>query len=120
MDESGISHDPSGVRRLGLYVVRVDYPSVNILACIPLFDGKPCFMLIYSNVDSRVFANFLYLLRVRNSGNVVLILDNAKFHKSSYVFATASRLNITLLFLPPYSLDLKPNRVGLEGFEAFG
>jgi len=91
-----------------LYVVRADYPSVNILACIPLFDGKPCFMLIYSNVDSRVFANFLYLLRVRNSGNVVLILDNAKFHKSSYVFATASRLNITLLFLPPYSPDLNP------------
>lgn len=110
MDESGISHDPSRVRRLGLYVVRVDYPSVkvNILACIPLFDGKPCFMLIYSNVDSRVFANFLYLLRVRNSGNIVLILDNAKFHKSSYVFATAFRLNITLIFLPPYSPDLNP------------
>ena len=47
MDESGIRHDPSRVRRLGLYVVRVDYPSVkvNVLACIPLFDGKPCFML---------------------------------------------------------------------------
>ncbi|ADB86429.1 second ORF in transposon ISC1395 [Saccharolobus islandicus L.D.8.5] len=47
MDESGISHDPSRVRRLGLYVVRADYPGVkvNILACIPLFDGKPCFML---------------------------------------------------------------------------
>ena len=38
----------------------------------------------------------------------MLILDNAKFHKSSYVFATASRLNITLLFLPPYSPDLNP------------
>ena len=97
MDESGISHDPSRVRRLGLYVVRADYPGVNILACIPLFDGKPCFMSTYSNVDSRVFVEFLYLLRVRNSGNVVLILDNAKFHMSSYVFATASRLNITLL-----------------------
>ena len=53
MDESGISHDPSRVRRLGLYVVRADYPSVNILASIPLFDGKPCFMLTYSNFDSR-------------------------------------------------------------------
>ena len=57
-----------------MYVVRADYPSVNILASIPLFDGKPCFMLTYSNVDSRVFVNFLYLLRVRNSGNVVLIM----------------------------------------------
>ena len=65
-------------------------------------------MFYAHNVDSRVFVEFLYLLRVRNSGNVVLILDNAKFHKSSYVFATASRLNITLLFLPPYSPDLNP------------
>ena len=53
MDESGISHDPSRVRRLGLYVVRADYPGVNVLASIPLFDGKPCFMLTYSNFDSR-------------------------------------------------------------------
>ena len=45
MDESGIRHDPSRVRRLGLYVVRADYPSVDVLACIPLFDGKPCVML---------------------------------------------------------------------------
>ncbi|WP_148206476.1 transposase [Saccharolobus islandicus] len=36
-------------------------------------------------------------------------VDNASFHKSSYVLATASRLNINLLFLPPYSLDL--NRI---------
>ncbi|ACP37771.1 IS630 family transposase [Saccharolobus islandicus] len=110
MDECGIRHDPSRVRRLGLYVVKTDYPSVkvNVLACIPLFDGKPCFMLTYSNVDSRVFVNFLYLLRVRNSGNIVLIRDNAKFHKNAYVFSVASRLSITLLFLPPYSPDLNP------------
>ncbi|ADX84987.1 ISC1395, Orf1, resolvase [Sulfolobus islandicus REY15A] len=106
MDECGIRHDPSRVRRLGLYIVKADYPSVNVLACIPLFDGKPCFMPTYSNVDSRVFVEFLYLLRVGNSGNIVLILDNAKFHKNAYVFSVASRLSITLLFLPPYSPDL--------------
>jgi len=49
-----------------------------------------------------------------NSGSLVLVLDNASFHKSSYVFAVASRLNITLLFLP--SPDLNP--IELEGFEA--
>ncbi|QXJ35373.1 hypothetical protein J5U22_01920 [Saccharolobus shibatae] len=53
---------------LELYNVPIDYPSkkVNILACIPLFDGVPCFMLTYSNVNSRVF-EFLYLPRARNS-----------------------------------------------------
>ncbi|AAK41947.1 IS630 family transposase [Saccharolobus solfataricus] len=107
-DESGIHHDPSKVRRLGLYNVPVDYPSrkLNVLASIPLFDGVPCFMFTYSNVNSEIFAEFLRLFR--NSGPIVLILDNAKFHKNAYVFSVASQLGITLLFLPPYSPDLNP------------
>ena len=82
-----------------MYVVRADYPSVNILACIPLFDGKPFFML-----TMLILGSLLSFFTCLGLGIlVVLILDNAKFHKSSYVLATASRLNITLLFLPPYS-----------------
>ncbi|WP_238527201.1 IS630 family transposase [Saccharolobus islandicus] len=104
MDECGIRHDPSRVRRLGLYIVKADYPSVNVLACIPLFDGKPCFMLTYSNVDSRVFANFLYLLRVGNSGNIVLIMLSF----TSLLMFSLLLLGLTLLFLPPYSPDLNP------------
>ncbi|AAK43062.1 Second ORF in transposon ISC1395 [Saccharolobus solfataricus P2] len=111
-DESGIHHDPSKVRRLGLYNVPVDYPSrkLNVLASIPLFDGVPCFMSTYSNVNFKIFAEFLRLFR--NSGPIVLILDSAKFHKNAYVFSVASQLGITLLFLPPYSPDLNPIEFG--------
>jgi hypothetical protein len=66
MEEFGTSHDPSRVcMLLGLII------QVNILACIPLFDGKPCFMLTMLILGlSLIF----FLLRVRNSGNVVLIM----------------------------------------------
>jgi len=48
-----------------LYVVRVDYPSVNILACIPLFDGKPCFMLkkVFSNPNINENMDLIELLK---------------------------------------------------------
>ncbi|QXJ32381.1 Mobile element protein [Saccharolobus shibatae] len=68
-------------------------------------------MSTYSNVNSRVFAEFLHLLRVRNSGPIVLVLDNAKFHNNAYVFSV-SQLGIILLFLPTYSPDLNPIESG--------
>ncbi|QXJ34607.1 hypothetical protein J5U22_01153 [Saccharolobus shibatae] len=76
-DKSVIHQDP--FRRLGLYDVPVDYPikKLNILACIPLFNGVPCFISTYSNVNSRVFVEFLLLLR--NSDPIVLILDIVHF-----------------------------------------
>jgi len=47
MDECGFRQDPSRVRRLGL---PSDYPSVNVLGYIPLFDGFPVFMSFSSNI----------------------------------------------------------------------
>jgi len=54
MDECGFRHDPSRVRRLGL---PSDYPSVNVLGYIPLFDGFPVFMSFSSNF-SQYFSIF--------------------------------------------------------------
>jgi hypothetical protein len=66
MDECGITHYPSRVCvLLGLII------QVNILACIPLFDGKPCFMLTMLILG---FSLIFFTCRVRNSGNVVLIM----------------------------------------------
>ena len=110
VDESGMYHDPSRVRRLGAQPVRADYPGrkVNVIGCIPLFGGNPCLMVRESGVNSVVFAEFLKVVRARNSGVLVLVLDNASFHKSVYVLSVASQLGVILLFLPPYSPDLNP------------
>jgi transposase len=38
----------------------------------------------------------------------VIVLDNARIHKRSYLYEIAESNNVTLLFLPPYSPDLNP------------
>jgi hypothetical protein len=38
----------------------------------------------------------------------VIIMDNAAFHRKSKLYEIASRYNVVVLFLPPYSPDLNP------------
>ncbi len=38
----------------------------------------------------------------------VIIMDNAAFHRKSKLYDIASRYNVVVLFLPPYSPDLNP------------
>lgn len=52
---------------------------------------------------------FLYEIREKNPiGKIVVVIDNFASHKSRKVKVTAKRLDITLVFLPPYSPDLNP------------
>lgn len=53
--------------------------------------------------------SFLKRIRKANpNGRILLILDNFKSHHARTVVAYAKRLNIVLVFLPPYSPDLNP------------
>jgi len=70
MDECGFRQDPSRVRRLGL---PSDYPSVNVLGYIPLFDGFP--VLIVLTFMRKIFCiRFKYYLWVRGVGHQNWIL----------------------------------------------
>ena len=40
--------------------------------------------------------------------NAILILDNARYHKTKDVLKTFKEENIDVLFLPPYSPELNP------------
>ena len=52
---------------------------------------------------------FLHEIRRKNPiGKIVIITDNFASHKSRKVKAMAERLDITFVFLPPYSPDLNP------------
>ena len=54
-------------------------------------------------------ARFLRVIRQGNPvGTIVLVWDNARAHLSKLVRRTAHRLDIILVFLPPYSPDLNP------------
>jgi putative transposase len=53
--------------------------------------------------------SFLQTIRNANpSGHIVLVLDNFRSHKARATMVQADRLDIDLVFLPPYSPDLNP------------
>jgi transposase len=61
------------------------------------------------NSKKEAVCEFLEQIRENNpDGLVVLILDNFRSHWANKTRGTASKLNISLVFLPPYSPDLNP------------
>jgi len=53
--------------------------------------------------------DFLKLVRIQNPNkHIIMILDNFRSHWANKTREKASELNITLVFLPPYSPDLNP------------
>lgn len=67
----------------------------------------PCWFKGYTNAD--VFNEWLehHLLPTLEQGMVV-IMDNARFHKSAKTREIIEKTGCTLLFLPPYSPDFNP------------
>ena len=61
-------------------------------------------------VDADAICQLLKALRAKNSsGEVIhLIMDNARYNRSSKVQELASELGIELFYLPPYSPNLNP------------
>ena len=45
---------------------------------------------------------------MKNEKRICLILDNYSVHKSQFIKKVANILNITLIYLPPYSPHLNP------------
>ncbi len=55
------------------------------------------------------FVRFLKVVRLENpSRTIVLILDNARIHYAKLTMAVCEKLDIRLVYLPPYSPDLNP------------
>jgi putative transposase len=66
-------------------------------------------ILFPDRTKSDDFCQFLANVRECNPLNrICLILDNFPTHKAKKVKDKAQRLNIELIFLPPYSPDLNP------------
>lgn len=80
--------------------------------------GKHCKRESTENEDKRKETKYNHIRNLLKNNNIssifenqqriVLILDNAKAHKTDLVLDIAKTLNIYLLFLPPYSPELNP------------
>jgi transposase len=61
-------------------------------------------------VNGEAIVDFLNNIRKSylDSGTIKLVLDGAGYHRSDIVKKEAERLNIDLIYLPPYSPNLNP------------
>lgn len=63
----------------------------------------------HEKYDAEVFLNFLKnVLSQYKTGNIVIILDNARIHYVKLIqpFLDENKDRLSLVFLPPYSPDL--------------
>ena len=61
------------------------------------------------NSKKEDIIEFLKLIRAINPyGRIMIILDNFQSHHANLTTSTAAKLNIDLIFLPPYSPHLNP------------
>lgn len=82
---------------------------LNIVGAIQLGQVAEAITSQYETINAESIMNFMEKIRGQyNTKTVHLILDQAGYHKSALVAEQASKLNIKLHFLPPYSPNLNP------------
>ncbi|MEM4065881.1 MAG: transposase [Candidatus Micrarchaeaceae archaeon] len=63
----------------------------------------------HRNSKKEDIVDFLSLIRKRNpNGRIVVVIDNFKPHHSPETLMKSLELNISIVFLPPYSPGLNP------------
>ncbi len=83
---------------------------INLVGAIRLGHLAEAITAQYKTVNGESIINFMDKLRNQHAemGTIHLILDGAGYHKSAVVIEKASKLNIKLHSLPPYSPNLNP------------
>ena len=81
---------------------------LNIIGAINPVSLQPTIMLTEENCSAEVIEAFLEEVKIQYcyAKTICIILDNAKYQRSSIVQKTASFFNIDLIYLPPYSPNL--------------
>lgn len=115
VDESGFSH--SAVREYGyapigkkVHGVRSGHtrPRTSLIAA-RIGNALAATMLFTGTCNTDIFNNWLEQeLAPYLNQNMVVVMDNAAFHKSEKTNQIIKSTGAELLFLPPYSPDLNP------------
>lgn len=89
----------------------VSYAKVGVCGAVDPASGQ-LVSLIFDGFDSDTFTCFLEWLLAEHDPcrQIVLVLDNARVHKSHQVltFVEKWQERLVLVYLPPYSPDLNP------------
>lgn len=82
---------------------------LNIIGAIQLGHIADAITSQYETINAEFIMNFMDKIRDKYDKKIVhLILDRAGYHRSNLVVEYASKCNIKLHFLPPYSPNLNP------------
>jgi transposase len=81
---------------------------LNLIGALNLSKVSKPIIGSYTTVDHESIVDFLKQIRKYSGikGTIHLILDQASYHRSIEVVNAASKLNIKLFYLPPYSPNL--------------
>ena len=79
-------------------------PWHSIMISINVFDGEIDGEIFITNLKNEILTK----MNPYPQDNSVLILDNASTHDHEQIFEICDRLNVIVLFLPPYSNDYNP------------
>jgi transposase len=79
----------------------------NTFGFYPL-NGNPVIGFRKKSTQSSVRSFLKRIRKLNPKERIILILDNFRSHHARTVKAHAKKLNIVLVFLPPYSPDLNP------------
>jgi transposase len=80
---------------------------LNVIGVVDAISKKIFFKTNTSSVNADAMAEFLHYLKEQMPDKpIVIVLDNARYQHCFYIKELAQKLNITLLFLPPYSPNL--------------
>ena len=81
---------------------------INIIGAINALTHQPTTIITEDNCDKEMIKASLAEIRkdYPNANNIYIFLDNAKYSSNYDVYEQAKELNITLMFLPPYSPNL--------------
>jgi transposase len=81
---------------------------ISIIGAINAVTHRPTTIITEDNCDKEMIRQLLKQIRkdYQNKGKIYIFLDNARYSRNREVYAEAKRLNIKLIFLPPYSPNL--------------
>lgn len=80
---------------------------INVLGVVDAFTQEVTTLINQTYINADTVVEFLYQLKEHYKDSpIFIVLDNARYQHCNLVKATAESLEITLLFLPPYSPNL--------------
>ena len=81
---------------------------LNIIGAINAVSLQPTIITTEENCSAEVIEAFLEEIKIQYcyAKTICIILDNARYQRSSIVQETAKFFNIDLIYLPPYSPNL--------------